>query len=58
VFRGAQLLDSGITADSIAAQAGPALSANAVSVLLGDANFWVPVKIAEQILAVEVPPNR
>jgi PIN domain nuclease of toxin-antitoxin system len=52
-----RLLDSGITADAIAAQAGPALSANAVNVLLGEANFWVPGTIAEQVLAVEVPPN-
>ena len=52
-----RLLDSGITADAIAAQAGPALSTNAINVLLGEANFWVPVKIAEQILAIEVQPN-
>jgi hypothetical protein len=50
------LLDSGITADAIAVQAGPALSTSAVNVLLGEANFWVPAKIAEQMLAVEVPP--
>jgi PIN domain nuclease of toxin-antitoxin system len=52
-----RLLDSGVTADAIAAQAGPALSANAVNVLLGEANFWVPGTIAEQVLAVEVPPS-
>jgi hypothetical protein len=52
-----RLLDSGTTADAIAAQAGPALSTNAINVLLGAANFWVPVKIAEQVLAIEVPPN-
>jgi hypothetical protein len=52
-----RLLDSGVTAEAIAAQAGPALSANAINVLLGEANFWVPVKISEQILAVEAPPN-
>jgi hypothetical protein len=52
-----RLLDSGVTTVAIAAQAGPALSTNAINVLLGEANFWVPVKIAEQILAIEVPPN-
>ena len=52
-----RLLDSGVTADAIAAQAGPALSASAVTVLLGEANFWVPGTIAEQVLAIEVPPN-
>jgi PIN domain nuclease of toxin-antitoxin system len=52
-----RLLDSGATADAIAGQAGPALSTNAVNVLLGEANFWVPATIAEQILAIEVPPN-
>lgn len=52
-----RLLDSGITADAIAAQAGPALSSTAINVLLGEANFWVPAKIAEQVLVIEVPPN-
>jgi hypothetical protein len=52
-----RLLDGGVTADAIAAQAPPVLSANAINVLLGEANFWVPVKISEQILAVEAPPN-
>lgn len=52
-----RLLDSGIAADAIAAQAGPALSASAVTVLLDVGNFWVPAKIAERILAIEVPPN-
>ena len=52
-----RLLDSGVTADAIAAQAPPALSANAINVLLGEANFWVPGTIAEQVLAVEVPPS-
>jgi hypothetical protein len=51
------LLDSGITADAIAAQAGPALSTSAINVLLGEGNFWVPVKIAQRILAIEVPPG-
>jgi len=52
-----RLLDSGTTADAIAGQAPPALSANAINVLLGEANFWVPGTIAEQVLAVEVPPS-
>jgi len=52
-----RLLDSGVTADAIAVQAGPALSTNAINVLLGEANFWVPGTIAEQVLAIEVPPN-
>jgi hypothetical protein len=47
----------GITADAIAAQAPPALSTNAINVLLGEANFWVPGTIAEQVLAIEIPPN-
>jgi hypothetical protein len=51
------LLDSGTTADAIAAQAGAAVSANAINVLLGEANFWVPGTIAEQVLAIEVPPD-
>jgi hypothetical protein len=33
-------------------------TAVAINVLLGEANFWVPVTIAERILAIEVPPNR
>jgi hypothetical protein len=52
-----RLLDSGVTADTIAAQAGPALSTNAINVLVGEANFWVPGTIAEQVLAIEVPPS-
>jgi hypothetical protein len=52
-----RLLDSGVTADAIAAQAPPALSTNAINVLLSEANFWVPATIAEQILAIEVPPS-
>ncbi len=52
-----RLLDSGTTPDAIAAQAPPALSTNAVNVLLGEANFWVPGTIAEQVLAIEVPPK-
>jgi hypothetical protein len=52
-----RLLDSGITAEAIAAQAPPALSTNAIKVLLSEANFWVPAKIAEQVLAIEIPPN-
>jgi hypothetical protein len=51
-----RLLDSGLTAGAIAEQAGPALSAAAIKVLLGEANFWVPAKIAEQVLAIEEPP--
>ena len=52
-----RLLDSGVTADAIAAQAGPALSTNAINILLGEANFQVPLTIAERILAIEVPPS-
>jgi len=52
-----RLLDGGITAGAIAAQAVPAVSTNAINILLGEANFWVPVTIAEQILAIEVPPS-
>jgi hypothetical protein len=52
-----RLLDSGVTAQAIAVQAGPALSTNATNVLLGEANFWVPATIAERILAIEVPPS-
>jgi Family of unknown function (DUF6461) len=52
-----RLLDSGITADAIAAQAPPALSTNTINVLLGEANIWIPVKNAQQILAIEVRPN-
>jgi hypothetical protein len=52
-----RLLDSGITAEAIAAQAPPALSTNAIKVLLSEANVWFPAKIAEQVLAIEVPPN-
>jgi Family of unknown function (DUF6461) len=51
-----RLLDSGITADAIAAQASPGLSANAINILLSKANFWVPANIANQILAIEAPP--
>ena len=52
-----RLLDSGVTAEAIAAQAPPALSTNAINVLLGEANVWSPVKNAQQILAIEVPPH-
>jgi hypothetical protein len=52
-----RLLDSGTTPDAIAAHAPPALSTNAINILLGEANFWVPGTIAEQVLAIEVPPN-
>ena len=52
-----RLLDSGVTADAIAAQAGPALSTNAINILLGEANFQVPLTIAERILAIGVPPS-
>lgn len=52
-----RLLDSGVTAEAIAGQAPPALATNAINVLLGEANFWVPAEIAEQILAIEVPPH-
>jgi Family of unknown function (DUF6461) len=52
-----RLVDSGLTADVIAAQAGLRLSANGIGFVLSGANFWIPVKTAERILAIEAPPQ-
>jgi hypothetical protein len=52
-----KLLDSGVTADAIAAQIGHQLSTNGINNLLRGANFLIPVRTAERILAIEVPPN-
>lgn len=51
-----RLLNSGVTADAITAQTGHWLLAKRIDNLLRRANFWIPVKTAEQILAMEVPP--
>lgn len=50
-----RLLDSGLTADAIAARTG--FSASDIDNLLRGTDFSIPVKTAQQILAIEVPPN-
>lgn len=50
-----RLLDSGVTADAIAARTGS--SASDIDNLLRGADFWIPVKTVQQMLAMEVPPN-
>jgi Family of unknown function (DUF6461) len=52
-----ELLDSGVTVDAIAAQIGHQLSTNGINNMLRGANFLIPVRTAERILAIEVPPN-
>jgi hypothetical protein len=52
-----RLLASGVTADAIAAQTEPRLSPKAIDALVKGANIVVPVRTAEQILALQVPPN-
>jgi hypothetical protein len=50
-----RLLDSGLTADAIAARTG--FSSSEIDNLLRGADFWIPVKTVQQMLAMEVPPN-
>jgi len=50
-----RLLDSGLTADAIAARTGS--PASDIDNLLRGADFWIPVRTAELILAIEVPPS-
>jgi hypothetical protein len=52
-----RLLDSGLTAEAIAAHTGLQFTANGINNLLRGANFWIPARTAEQILAIEVPPS-
>jgi hypothetical protein len=52
-----RLLDRGVTADAIAAQAEQRLSTNGINFVLSGANFLIPVRTAERILAMKVPPN-
>jgi hypothetical protein len=52
-----RLLDSGLTAEAIAAHTGLQFSANGINNLLRGANFWIPARTAGQIFAIEVPPN-
>jgi hypothetical protein len=50
-----RLLDSGVTADAIAARTGS--SAGDIDNLLRGADFWIPARTAKLILAIELPPN-
>jgi hypothetical protein len=50
-----RLLDSGITADAIAARTGS--PAGEIDNLLRGADFWIPARTAKLILAIELPPN-
>jgi hypothetical protein len=50
-----RLLDSGLTADTIAARTGS--SASDIDNLLRGTDFWIPVRTAQLILAIEVPPS-
>jgi hypothetical protein len=52
-----RLLDSGLTAEAIAAHTGLQFTANGINNLLRGANFWIPARTAERILAIEVPPS-
>jgi hypothetical protein len=52
-----RLLASGVTADVIAAQTGNRLSPMAIDALLRGVNIAIPVRTAEQVLAIEVPPS-
>jgi hypothetical protein len=52
-----RLLDSGLTAEAIAAHTGLQFTTNGINNLLRGANFWIPARTAEQILAIEVPPS-
>jgi hypothetical protein len=50
-----RLLDSGVTADAIAARTG--FPASGIDDLIRGADFWIPVKTVQQILAMEAPPS-
>ena len=50
-----RLLDSGLTADAIAARTGS--PAGEIDNLLRGADFWIPARTAKLILAIELPPN-
>jgi len=50
-----RLLDSGVTADAIAARTGS--SAGEIDNLLRGADLWIPARTAKLILAIELPPN-
>lgn len=52
-----RLLASGVTADAIAVQTDNRLSPMAIDALLKGANIAILVKTAEQVLAMQVPPN-
>jgi hypothetical protein len=52
-----RLLSSGVTADAIAAQTENRLSPKLIDALLRGANMVIPVRTAEQVLAMRVPPN-
>jgi hypothetical protein len=52
-----RLLDSGLTAEAIAAHTGLQFTTNGINNRLRGANFWVPARTAEQILAIQVPPS-
>jgi hypothetical protein len=52
-----RLLASGVTADAIAAQTEGRLPPMAIDALLKGVNLAITVRTAEQVLAMQVPPN-
>jgi hypothetical protein len=52
-----RLLASGVTADAIAAQTENWLSPMAIDALLRGVDIAIPVRTAEQVLAMQVPPS-
>jgi hypothetical protein len=52
-----RLLVGGVTADAIAAQTENRLSPMAIDALLKGVNLTIPVRTAEQVLAMQVPPS-
>ena len=52
-----RLLASGVTADAIAARTQPRMSPKVIDAIVRGAKMTIPVRTAEQILAMQLPPN-
>jgi Family of unknown function (DUF6461) len=52
-----RLLASGVTADAIAARTQPRMSSKVIDAIVRGAKITIPVRTAEQILAMQLPPN-
>jgi Family of unknown function (DUF6461) len=52
-----RLLASGVTADAIAASTQPRMSPKVIDAIVRGAKITIPVRTAEQILAMQLPPN-